>query len=732
LHGRKVYRGQVSWASRSVGGEAASESRPGPRHGSGQHPYAPRVPAQLDQQLGIPVYTRPGSAGVDPLTRAEWLLTNGLGGFAMGTASGIPTRRYHALLVAAVRPPVQREVLLSHLAETLIADPGAAAETRFELASFRFRGGQTGHRGHEHLLRFEKGVQAEWNFRVGDIELTKLVHLFRDRNAVAVRYTLHRPRLGCTLMLRPLVAMRESHGITGARWAWHEFHVESSERRARVSRGGLELHLSADSGWFEHDQQWWYGFEYEQERLRGYDHHEDLFSPGVFTVRARQGQEVQVTVTAWHGEPPGQIEDDLRENRKRLVCLMDRALGPSAGAQATAPGSPIRQAIRKLVLAADDFVVRRGTGAGVSIIAGYPWFTDWGRDSMISLPGLLLATRRHAEARSLLETFASHRRGGLIPNVFDDRTGEAWYNTVDASLWFLHAACEYLRVTADRAGFDARIRGACLDIVDAYRRGTDFGIRMDPEDGLIEAGSPDTQLTWMDAKREGVVFTPRHGKPVEINALWYSGLLQLADAVRADDAAGSRELTALARRVGASIASKFWNPSLDCCHDVLTPAPGGGWAAVPQVRPNQVFAVSLPHSPLSQAQKEGVLAGVRKHLLTPHGLRTLSPEDPGYRGRFRGPMFERDGAYHNGTVWPWLLGPYAEAVLRAGNFSAGARQEAVAALEPIINALEEGALGHIPEVYDGDDTFEEPQSSGGCVAQAWSVAEVLRVLMMLV
>jgi glycogen debranching enzyme len=691
----------------------------------------------MDQQHGIPIHIRPGAAGVDELTRAEWLLTNGLGGFAMGTASGVPTRRYHALLVAAVQPPVQREVMLSSIADSLITDPSTPKEHRYELASYRFRGGSTGHRGHEHLLRFEKGLQARWTYRVGDIEVTKRVHLFRGKNAVAIRYTIHKTETPCRLLLRPLLAMRDSHSLTNSRWSWNDFLVDWGERRARIARGALELHMSADSGWFEHDQQWWYGFEYEHERLRGYDHHEDLFSPGVFTFRPLLGHENILTLTAWHGEPPGQIEDDLLHHRKRVVCLMDGTLArvPSPGVAGGAPpASPIRQAVRKLALASDDFIVRRGQGAdaGVSILAGYPWFSDWGRDSMISLPGLLLVTRRFAEARSLLETFARHRRHGLIPNVFDDRTGEAWYNTVDASLWYLNAACEYLRVTADAAGFHSVIRPACLDIIDNYRRGTEYSIRMDEADGLITAGNEQTQLTWMDAKRDGVVFTPRHGKAIEINALWYSGLLRLAEAIRGDDPQRSAALQVVAQQAGRSLAVMFWNDARSCCYDLLSPAANGTWAPNAQIRPNQVLAVSLPHSALTQEQKEGVLSTVRRCLLTPHGLRTLSADDAAYRGRFRGPMFDRDGAYHNGTVWPWLMGPYAEAILRAGNFSPEAREQALAALEPLIVALEDGSLGHLAEVYDGDDTIADPQQPGGCMAQAWSVAEVLRVLSLIV
>jgi predicted glycogen debranching enzyme len=386
----------------------------------------------------------------------------------------------------------------------------------------------------------------------------------------------------------------------------------------------------------------------------------------------------------------------------------------------------------KLVAAAEDFVVRRGAGpeAGTSIIAGYPWFSDWGRDSAISLPGLLLSTRRFTEARQVLETFAKNRKNGLIPNLFNDRTGEAEYNTVDASLWFLHAACEYRRASGDRAGFDGPIRAACLEIIDAYTRGTDYGIRMDPADGLIAAGDETSQLTWMDAKRDGVVFTPRHGKAVEINALWHHGLVSLAEVVEKDDAKRAAEMRLIAGTVATSFRAKFWNSAKNCCHDVLLPGPKGAWKPDTRLRPNQVFAASLRHSPLEPERRRHVVAFLKGRLLTPMGLRTLEPVDPGYKPRYRGTMWDRDAAYHNGTVWPWLLGPYAEAVLRAGEFSTSARLEALGVLRPLIARLDRESLGQLPEVFDADDSPEDPRRPGGCVAQAWSVAETLRVLLM--
>ncbi|MCA3005850.1 MAG: glycogen debranching protein, partial [Phycisphaerales bacterium] len=377
-----------------------------------------------------------------------------------------------------------------------------------------------------------------------------------------------------------------------------------------------------------------------------------------------------------------------------------------------------------------------------SIIAGYPWFADWGRDTMISLPGLLLCTGRHEEARSLLLLFSaargggpagSEQSGGLVPNVFDDYTGRPHYNTVDASLWFVHACCRYLAASKDQSTFNKELLPACLDVMHAYRTGTAFGIGADPEDGLIASGDHTTQLTWMDAKRDGVVFTPRHGKAIEINALYYNALRSLAVAAGPHRTGLRNEMTALADKIGPTIATRFWNPQRQCLFDCLTPdhAAPGGWRPSTQVRPNQIFAVSLPHSPLNPSQQQAVVKCVRERLWTRHGLRTLEQGDAGYKGRFEGRMFDRDAAYHNGTAWPWLAGPLAEATLRAGGFSSEARAQARELLAPLLRAMEGGCLGQLAEVYDGDDTTERPQRAAGCPAQAWSIAETLRVSLLI-
>jgi predicted glycogen debranching enzyme len=420
------------------------------------------------------------------------------------------------------------------------------------------------------------------------------------------------------------------------------------------------------------------------------------------------------------------MDDILTATRVKLGSAFTRR-GPLAS-------SPLLPHVAALVAAADQFVVQRvrpGAMPGApadreTIIAGYPWFADWGRDCMIALPGLLLTTGRFTEARKVLETFAGACKDGLIPNVFDDYTGQAHYNTVDAALWFIQACCRYFDATGDDEFFIQTLLPACKDIVAAYSSGTHYAIAADPLDGLISAGDPSTQLTWMDAKRDGVVFTPRHGKPVEINALWHSGLRQLAHYAQAFAPELARTCAGLAEKTARSFAQAFWNPHTGCLFDVITPH--GPDASI---RPNQLFAISLPHCPLPRDQQRSIVEVALRDLYTPHGVRTLAPSDPGYKPRFRGRMFDRDAAYHNGTAWPWLMGPLAEAICRADDFSPAALAKAQSVIGPLLGSLQDGCLGQLAEVYDAEHTDAAPQQPGGCPAQAWSVAEALRVVVII-
>ena len=671
------------------------------------------------------------AAAMPRLGACEWLLTNGLGGFAMGTASGIPQRRYHAWLVAASSPPVGRVVALHGAVEWLVwNDQGT--EHRLCLSTFEFAGKVRSPDGLTLLERFVRDDdRCQWVYRhpPSGTTITRHLKLTAHANACLVRYAIERAPAGARFEVRPFMPLRDFHELD------REDAAESSSLESvagatiRVARGHLAAEARLDApgrqAAFVADDQWWHRFEYRRDIERGQDGIEDLRSPGLWRVEVPAG-------------------DSTLELSVSLVSPRREGLEPPER-----PASGPVHLPAKLLGAASQFVVRRLTASAsgqaappraasrASIIAGYPWFSDWGRDTCISLPGLLVVTGRLAEARECLEAFADMVEGGLVPNCFDDGSGRAEYNTADASLWYLNAACELavaLRLPLDPSGELSRIAGACLDIIDAYEHGTAFDISMDPADGLIRAGNAGTQLTWMDAKRHGVVFTPRHGKPVELSALWYNGLRRVGSLLPASMQRRIRELDDIASWSDRSFEKAFWNPQAQSLFDCLTPrhASDGsvtGWDASTQIRPNQIFAISLPRSPLGSHLHAGVLECVRRHLLTPLGLRTLAAGDAAYRPRYKGDLFARDGAYHNGTVWPWLIGPYAEAVLRVGGFSDSARAQARDAMAPLLDSIcreprTAGPIRQICEVYDA----EEPREPEGCPAQAWSVAELLRVL----
>lgn len=732
----------------------------------------------------------------EAMLRREWFLTNGLGGFASGTVLGVPQRRYHNFLNGALRPPVGRVAGLNNVLEAVVLKQAAGqpmvqtgglagakpvAEQRLEFTSFLFPGSGEGRvgepaagqvfvpGGQSHLERFEKDLTCRWFYRYGPVEFSRELALQRHENVCVLRYRVNSERHAARLELRPFTALRDFHELVKFGERGNEYSVLAGANGCEVASRGSRVQIAAGAGSaagsFVQDRQWWYNIRYQRDFERGQDCQEDLFSPGVFAFELVPGRSHTVElVIALDSEPLRSLRRTVRPvTRDEIVAAEASRLDRIVAATTASLGhhalsADERDDVSVLVQSADQFVVRRekpavptprAGGAAVqdeahdfSVIAGYPWFSDWGRDTMISLPGLLLATGRFDEATRVMEAFAALTRRGLVPNCFDNGTGAAEYNTVDASLWYLHAAFNLHKACVeaghrDPTGEGSPIRRACLAIIDAYQAGTDFNIRADAKDGLIAAGEVGTQLTWMDAKRDGVVFTPRHGKPVEINALWYSGLMVTADLCEKDLPRRSRELRQIAERVGKSFREQFWNDEDHCLYDVLSPR-SGAFVGVDEIRPNQIFACSLPYSALELERQQSVVRVVTEHLLTPRGLRTLSPTEKGYVARFEGPLFERDRAYHNGTVWPWLLGPYAEAVLRVGKFSERSRALARDAIQPLLDMISPSetsdsggpALGQIPEIYDADDSPQRPRRPDGCFAQAWSVAECLRVLAM--
>ncbi len=651
---------------------------------------------------GLPRFTIDFTKTDAPPLRTEWLLTNGTGAFAMGTAAGANTRRYHGLLVGATDPPVGRVVALSQVLETIGFDG-----QRRELGTCEFaaEGASVLHpQGWRHLTRFDKDIAATWHYRIGPVAVTRRLRLIHKRQMGVLEYRIEPTGDGAApdrvcVELRPLVAMRDFHALRQA-FVGPRLEQAPAGPGVTVTAGDLPaLRLEASAGRYVREPDWWHHFFYRVEAQRQQDCTESLYCPGRIEHTFDGGQAEQLAL-AFGIEPidwPTIRKPDARAEHLRPIIAH---VGENHAA---------------LAVASDDFVVDRTVQGerSTTIIAGYPWFSDWGRDTMIALPGCLLTTGRFDEARRTLLTFATHIRRGLVPNRFDDYGGDPHYNTVDAPLWFVHAALEYREATADEKTWRHTLADACRQVLDGYAAGTDFDIRLDG-DGLITAGNWQTQLTWMDAARDGVVFTPRHGKAVEINALWHRALVGLGQAL---GEAGSKYLSQ-AQRAKRNFVKVFWSDELGYCHDHVTDA-----YADRSLRPNQVLAASLPASPLPITKQKAMLQAVRQKLLTPMGLRTLPPDDPNYHGRYEGSMFQRDQAYHQGTVWPWPLGHFVEAWLRAHKFSKKSRTQARAFLQPLIDSLDRDGLGSMSEIYDADP----PHPPRGCPAQAWSVSEVLRV-----
>lgn len=651
-----------------------------------------------------------------PTLETEWLLTNGLGGFSFGTTAGINTRRYHGLLVAALHPPVRRIIAL----HSVVAQLEVAGKIN-HLSTQLF--GDDAHRhpdGWKHIKGFERRSPEEvaWQFQIGELAIEQRLVLRRLSNAVSIVYRMTGP-LPKLLRLRPLTPMRGIHEMAH-QGSWAPAVKQVGPSSLIVQPGGdvrmrIVSRAAAATVRSRIEPQWWNDVRYPQDRERGQDWNEDLWSPGVF--------EFDLSGASEAGAESIDCRLDVEIASPELP-----ALNMESGRKSSTPlrmerieGAKEFDALR---FAAEQFMAKRVSHDKKSwsdtIVAGYPWFADWGRDAMISLPGLYIIDGRHDEAASVLRTFGRSIRNGLVPNCFFE-DGSAQYNSVDASLWFVHAVA--LMHDALGASIRRELVDDCHKIVDAFRRGTDYDIRME-DDGLIRAGNENIQLTWMDAARDGTVFTPRHGKAVEINALWYNALRSLAKMTpRPGEGAA---LNQLADRVRDSFAKEFWWKQRDCLHDVLTPI-GGRFEPDGKLRPNQIFAVSLPHSPLEIDQKKRVVAMVEKQLLTPFGLRTLEPGHADYRGRFEGDLYQRDGSYHQGTVWPWLIGPYCEAVLRANDFDDASKANVENTIASLLAELGKGCIGQLAEIYDGD----EPQRRAGCPAQAWSIAELRRVLWLL-
>lgn len=647
---------------------------------------------------------------LEELLNREWLLTNSRGGFAFSTLASCNCRRYHGLLVGTPNPPAARFLALANCLEKITLE-----EDALEFSCFEFD--RTVHpRGYEYLTAFSRDIGVHFEYELGITKCTKSVYLHPTEDIVAIEYAFTHLARPFTFSLLPLVAMRDFHSLQNASVPLQaSFDNPGDTRILNPSIDGLVLHLLADSMTLQPNPHWWYRFYYRIEDHRGQDCFEDLWTPGWYSCRIEQPCSVvlwaALTPPAFSFEPP-----DFRQMLEELSNRQEQICRPAS------PRDPIQKA---LFISAAQFLVERTISGqtGPTILAGYPWFLDWGRDTFIALPGLCLSTGRADLAAGVLKTFAEAVSEGMIPNRFDDYGGPAHYNSIDASLWFVEAAYKWLHHTKDDSFFDKTLLPAIHQILEGYRQGTRFGIHAD-FDGLITGGNPQTQLTWMDAKCGEVVFTPRYGKAVEINALWYDLLCQTSKYFEGKNHSKFEFYNALAEQVKGSFNRLFWNEQTGCLNDCILPDS----TPDPSIRPNQILAVSLPHSPLSPIRQKRVVQVVQQELLTPYGLRTLSPRDRRYIGRYEGDLFHRDAAYHQGTVWAWLIGPFLEAFLKVNNHTPQARKQAAAMLSPLIHHFANHAcLGSISEIFDGDP----PHYPRGCSAQAWSVAEVLRIWMLL-
>ena len=636
----------------------------------------------------------------------EWLETNGLGGWAGSSVSGCHTRRYHGLLMAAIVPPANRMLLLSKLDETIVIEGN-----RFELGVNDY-GDTRNPAGFQYLCFFQKEFFPEWIYEVPGVRIRKTVTMVFGENTTLIRYEVLLSSTPFTLEMLPLIAARGYHQLQNASTnIFWDVEFENGLFHNQPFEGAPDIFISVPGSVFHPRNQWYFHFNYAKEKYRGMDYQEDLFNHGLFEIEMKEGDVLNIMISTEN--PSGKNPNTLFEEEKnRKMSLLK-----------TVPGEMTRQ----LTLAADQFIVqrtiienddRRLTLKLKTIIAGYHWFTDWGRDTMISLPGLCLQTGRFGDAKKIISVFAKSVSQGMLPNRFLDQDEPPEYNTADGTLWYFNAVYAYLLATGDRNFILGEILPVLKNIIEWHFKGTRYGIHV-TNDGLLYAGEPGQQLTWMDARVNGWVVTPRMGKPVEIEALWYNALkifetllLQNGEMEEADLVLKKAEL---AKKTFSDI---FWFAEGNYCYDVIDEAQKPD----PSLRPNQIFAISLPFALLEGEKAAAVLKKVGAKLYTPFGLRSLSPDDPHYVGSYGGDVFKRDSSYHQGTVWSWLLGPFVEAGFKI--FGESFKMEALAIIDRFSIHLNDACIGNVSEIFDGD----APHAARGCVAQAWGVAEILRVV----
>lgn len=656
------------------------------------------------------------TAFLKDFTRAyqdEWLETNGLGGWSSSSVIGCNTRRYHGLLVAATKPPTERMVLVSKLDEAILVD-----SRRFELGTNDY-GNTIQPNGNKYLISFERKKSPEWIYDVNGILVKKTITMVHNENTTLILYEIIRAKTSFTMEFLPLIAARGYHSLQHSyNNIYWDVNFSNGTFYNKPYEGASDIFISIPGSTYRHQPKWFYKFNYEIEKYRGLEFEEDLFNHGIFTVQLQQGDNLGIIISTQ--DPAGKNADELyRKEEARKDALMQNSTN---------------ELVKQLMLAADQFIVKRdidgstfaseklamiaGKDSLKTIIAGYHWFTDWGRDTMISLPGLCLTTGRFEDAKKIISAFAKNVSMGMLPNRFQDNGEPPEYNNVDGTLWYFISIYKYLLATDDKEFVLRELLPVLKDIIDWHFKGTRYNIHVD-SDGLLFAGEKGLQLTWMDARIGDWVVTPRMGKPVEVQALWYNALKIFSLFLEMNEQyEDSKLVNANAEKAKISFEEKFWYVQGNYLYDVIDEKGNPD----PALRPNQLFAINLPYTLLTGEKAKALLRKVEETLYTPVGLRSLSPQDPKYVGLYGGDTFKRDSCYHQGTVWTWLLGAYIEAWLKVSGDAFTPHAKKI--ITDFSYHLNEGGIGSISEILDGDAPFH-PR---GCIAQAWGVAEILRVI----
>lgn len=628
----------------------------------------------------------------------EWLISNGIGGFSSATIIGANARRYHGLLVASLKPPVSRHLVLSKIDESITIKGETINLFSYQTNDYIMKGYLT-------QQLFKMNPIPTFSYSIGDVFIEKKICMIYGKNTVAIVYRIQNGSEEASLKLTPLVNFRDYHHNSSKGFLSFNQREVANGIVLEPTYYDIDIKLHCSEGEFHKGNDcYFYNMFYQGESERGLEASEDHYIPGYFEISLKPREIKTFTFIASVEERQEQLDGEIiiKQEVERLLKIQKMA--------------GLKDDFAKtLVLAADTFIVHRESTNAKTIIAGYPWFTDWGRDTMIAFTGLTLATGRFQDAREILFTFSKYVKHGMIPNVFPDAGHEPAYNTVDAALWYFEAAYKYVKYTGDYNFIKENIFEALKQIISSYSKGTLYNIKMD-KDSLISAGEEGTQLTWMDAKVGDWVITPRHGKCVEINALWYNALMIMSDLTKKfkEDTDEYKKVAEEAKRAFIKL---FWNDDKKCLFDVIA-----NDYKDDKIRPNQIMAASLSFPVLEGDIAKSVVDVVWKHLYTSWGLRSLSPKEHGYIGSYGGNQYNRDIAYHQGTVWTWPLGQFITAFMKANGYTIENGKKALMFIEPFKDHLRDAGLGSISEIFEGN----EPTLPKGCFSQAWSVGEILR------